>query len=464
VVTRGLLGSVLMLLGGWVIAYLPVSVAAPWPLGVARVVPGGALTGVAAVLLGLLLLAYAWGELLHRSHVAPDLGAVWRCATTWCAPLLVAPPLFSRDGWAYAGQGGLAASGLSPYEYGPDLLDGSLSVVVDPLWRDTPAPYGPVPLTYGAWLTQVTTDPLLLVLVHRVVLMAGLVLLAWAVPRLARATGVLEEPASAVALASPLVLATGVGGMHNDLLMVGLMAAAVAIALEHHWVSGAVVAGLAAAVKAPGLAAALVVALVSLPAGAALGVRVRRLVQVGAIAVSVLVGLGVVTGLGVGWLHAASMTDLELTALSPLRLVPPDLRGLGSPVPVLLGGVLALRTPTGDADRALRALCAVLLAALLLGAAVRVWYFLWPLPFLAVLPVVPLTRRLVIGAVVVLGLTPPLTEGRGGDLAPVLAPALAALALTIWAVSHLVSPRLRDRWRGRPLQRTDSGSGSTMAA
>ena len=55
--------------------------------------------------------------------------------------------------------------------------------------------------------------------------LAGLALLAWAVPRLARWGGANPALASGLALASPLMVANGVAGLHNDLLMVGLMAA-----------------------------------------------------------------------------------------------------------------------------------------------------------------------------------------------------------------------------------------------
>jgi alpha-1,6-mannosyltransferase len=55
-----------------------------------------------------------------------------------------------------------------------------------------------------------------------------------------------------VVVASPLMLANGVGGLHNDLLMAGLMAAALVAAAEHGWLAGALVGASAAAVKVPG--------------------------------------------------------------------------------------------------------------------------------------------------------------------------------------------------------------------
>ncbi len=82
--------------------------------------------------------------------------------------------------------------------------------------------------------------------------LVGLALLAWAVPRLARWCGANPALSSCLVLASPLMVANGVAGLHNDLLMVGLMAAALVVARDHGWAAGAVLGGLAAGVKLPG--------------------------------------------------------------------------------------------------------------------------------------------------------------------------------------------------------------------
>ena len=130
----------------------------------------------------------------------------------WSLPLLLAPPLFSRDGWSYAAQGTLAHRGISPYEYGPWSLVGPRSVPgpivegVDARWMATPAPYGPVPLIGGDLAAGLTSDPWLLVVAHRLIALAGLVLLAWAVPRLARWCGANPALASCLVLASPLMV------------------------------------------------------------------------------------------------------------------------------------------------------------------------------------------------------------------------------------------------------------------
>ena len=187
-------------------------------------------------------------------------------ALAWSAPLLLAPPLFSRDGWSYAAQGALTHLGLSPYIWTPSIFDGQIREGVDPLWMNTPTPYGPLPLAWGSFVAGVTDNPWLMVVGYRVLALIGLAILAWAVPRLARATGQDAARASALVLACPLTIAQGVGGVHNDLIMAALMAAALAVAIDHSWVLGAALAGAAAAVKVPGGVVAIGVALVSLPA------------------------------------------------------------------------------------------------------------------------------------------------------------------------------------------------------
>ena len=129
------------------------------------------------------------------------------------------------------------------------------------------------------------SDPWLMVIAHRLLAVAGLLALAWAVPRLAGWAGYDGAVASALVLSSPLMLAHGIGGLHNDLLMVGLAAVALVAARHAGWVAGALVAGLAASVKAPGGLVCIGIALLSLPAVATLPDRLRRLAQVGAVCV-----------------------------------------------------------------------------------------------------------------------------------------------------------------------------------
>jgi alpha-1,6-mannosyltransferase len=184
------------------------------------------------VAVGVLLLVGAWWR-ARRSldELAPS--ALVRATALWSLPLLVAPPLFSRDVYSYAGQALLAARGTSPYEQGPSAAPGEISAEVDDVWLDTPSPYGPAFLGPASLLLRLTGDDVVpAVLLLRLLAVLGLVLTAVALPVLARACGVPAQRALWLGLANPLGLLHGVGGAHNDALMVGLLVAGAAVALR----------------------------------------------------------------------------------------------------------------------------------------------------------------------------------------------------------------------------------------
>lgn len=419
--TRGVVGSLLVLLGGLVGSALPAS--SP-PLGVdllrlLRESESGRMLGLAVVLAGLGLLAGAWLTLCRSVATFADHAAgidLARVATlAWSLPLLLAPPLFSRDGWSYAAQGVLAGHGLSPYTFGPGLLTGPISEAVDPRWLFTPTPYGPLPLAFGSSFAQLTADPWLLVIGHRLVALLGLVLLAWAVPRLAAWSGTSPALASGLVLASPLMLANGVGGLHNDLLMVGLMAAALVVGVERSWTWGMLLGGAAAAVKVPGGLVCVAVALASLPAAASAVHRVRRLAQAGLLAGAVVVVLGLVTGVGTGWLSALAVPGSLPTVLSLPTMLGGDVgRQIAMVVFVLGAGGLAMTARTGSPLAALRLTAALTGLLLLCSPVVHIWYLLWCLPFVACLRLSRPASLAVVGVSVLVGLVAPLDSSLHG--------------------------------------------------
>lgn len=457
-VLRGLLGSALVLAGGWVVAPLPPSTPMLRHRFLAALAgsEAGRMAALAVVLVGIGLLAHAWLTLCRRvtatgTDDAEALDLVRYAAFVWAAPLLLAPPLFSRDGWSYAAQGALAANGISPYQHGPWLLSGPVHEAVDPRWWYTPTPYGPLPVWFGAEMARHTGNPLMLVFGHRFLAMVGLVLLAWAVPRLARWCAADPALSTLVVIASPLMLANGVGGLHNDLLMVGLMAAALVVAADHGWVAGAAVGGLAAAVKLPGGLVCLGVVLLSLPAGVPLLRRLLRGALVGAVATAVLLALGWVSGLGHGWLGALGVPATVSTPLSVTTLLGDlldrgaHLVGADTPSAYFLDGVrragqlllvlvlagVAVRWPAGDRRRAVSAVALAVGVLVLLSPVVHLWYLLWPLPFVSALPLRRAGRCLLLAVSVVGGLVAPLDPSlHGAYVAIVLACLIIAVLLT----------------------------------
>lgn len=467
---RGFVGSAFVLLGGLVVSTLPRS--SPLldldALTTMRSAEPGRMAGLTLIMLGLGLVASQWLAMCrHVAHAEgedrEDAMALVRHATVvWSAPLLLAPPLFSRDGWSYAAQGMLAHVGLSPYEHGPSALHGPIVQAVDPRWMDTITPYGPVPLSLGAIGAGMTGNPWLLAVGHRVVSLVGLVLLAWAVPRLAHWGGVNPALASGIVLASPLMLTNGVGGMHNDLLMAGLMAAALVVAGQWGWTWGAVVGGLAAAVKLPGGLVCVGVVLLSLPVAASLSRRLRRLGAVAAVSVGTLVGLGVVTGLGVGWVAGLAVPGSVITPFTSTALVGgagdwlaaslglglPDAtfldiaRRLGTSATLGVAAWVALTWRTADRAIAVRGVAVVTLTAVVLSPVVHPWYLLWATPFLASirLPRVGLVGLL--AGSLILGLAAPLDSSLHGAYVAI---ALCSMLLAMLIPLLLLTRSARDR-------------------
>lgn len=467
---RGAVGSILVALAGFVVSPLPSAMLHDAPLEALRTTTWGRMTALVVILIGLGMIAGAWLRLLRELATGGDdpeatssaVGTARLAAGLWSLPLLAAPPLFSADGWSYAAVGAMVKIGISPYEYGPVVLvPHPLTQAVDPRWMSTPTPYGPLSLLWGAGAAELTLDPYLLIILHRVAALVGLGLLMWSVPRLAAWTGVNPAFSTAIVVAGPMMIASGVGGLHNDLLMVGLMASALVVAVERSWLLGALLGGLAAAVKLPGGVVCIGVALVSLAADAGMSERLRRLAGTAAVAVGTVVGLGLVAGVGVGWVHALGVPGTVVTALSSVGMLGKGLdalstwmhltgpgvvfhgvQTLGTLVALGVAAWVALRWRTGDRAAAVRAVALAAGALVLLAPAVQLWYFLWPLPFVAVIA----TRRTTIAAVMLLvallGLAAPLDPSLHSVYVLV---ALPILAITALVVLLFLTPGARDR-------------------
>lgn len=418
----GAAGSAALTVGTYVNAALPevppwLDPVRPW---VVTGVGGTRAWSLVVCVVGAGLLTLAWtslGFVVRRGEVG--VAGVRRTVLAWVVPVLLAPPMFSADGWSYAADGFLTAHGLSPYVVAPSVLHGPILAGVCPCWRSTPAPYGPVPLLWGGAFGRFTSDPWALLLSFRLLALVGLALLLGAVPRLARRTG--RSPVAATWLAaSPLVVVQGVGGVHVDLVVVGLISTALVLARPGRWWGGAVVVGLATAVKAPAVVAALGVALLALPPAAAAARRLRA----GALAVAVALGttavIGALGGLGVGWvrtLHVSLGLDTPLSLTYDAqgwigRLVGSDVTAV---VDLAGAGLLALacaavlwRAPAGDAAAGLTTTGVLMLLTTVLSPVTNYWYFLWCLPLLACCRLPPVATRCVVAMTAFLGLAAPL--------------------------------------------------------
>ena len=147
--------------------------------------------------------------------------------------MLLSPPLFTRDVFSYLAQGALPLAGFDPYAVGPEAMPGIFTDNVHYFWQDTPAPYGPLFILIAKSVAWLVGDNIIAgVLLMRLALLPGLLLLVWALPELTRRLGGRVPVALWVAVANPMMVIHMIGGGHNDLLVVGLLAAGSLLALR----------------------------------------------------------------------------------------------------------------------------------------------------------------------------------------------------------------------------------------
>jgi alpha-1,6-mannosyltransferase len=454
----GLTGSLLMAVGALGAGALPV----PNPLFGLRVISLPARNATAAIAItyagmGMLVLAWLWiGRMLRaRGAVAPapDRPQLARTGLLWALPLALAPPMFSKDVYSYLAQSAIAARGLDPYSLGPAAalgVDNPLTRTIPTIWRDTPAPYGPLFLMLGRGITELTgSDVVQGVFAHRVLALGGVALLVWALPRLARRCDLDAGLVLWLGVANPLVLFHLVSGIHNEGLMIGLMLAGVELCLrgldrapldrggglrEPLFLAGAVVVTLGASVKLPAI---LALGFVGMAAARRRGGRARDVAAaaavLGVVAGVVVVALALGSGLGFGWVGTQGTANVIRSWMS----LSTDLGQLSGQVGILAGlgdhtdTVLTITRGAGGVAAALvclRLLLAVLRgridpvtglgvglgAVVLLGPVVHPWYLLWAAIPLAATRGMPRHRRVALAASALLAVMLPPT---GADFA-----------------------------------------------
>ena len=192
---------------------------------------------VVVVICWLLLAPYVLGrDRRGRLSGRIDRATLDRIIASWALPLAVAPPMFSKDVYSYLAQGAIGNSQDDPYALGPVSALGTshaLTINVPDIWRDTPNQYGPLFLGVQKLIHAITGEEVVpAIILHRVVAVIGILMLGWAVPRLAEYCGVSDVAALWLAVANPLVLFHLVSGIHSEALMMGLLAIGLVLALR----------------------------------------------------------------------------------------------------------------------------------------------------------------------------------------------------------------------------------------
>ena len=414
----GLVGTLVIAVGALGVGWLPLdSPLRDIPLiHTLQTTDVGTFVARASVILGGALLLQAWlvlGADVLGGHIR-DVRRLWSVLAIWCAPLILAPPIFSRDVYSYYVQGKLMLGGHDPYTSGVSVIPGWFRDGVDPMWQNTPTPYGPLCLALSRGVAALVGDNIYLAVVaFRLIALGGVALLAYYVPRLAFHCGIDASKALWLGVMNPLVIMHFVAGAHNDSLMIGLVVAGMAIAIEGRPLFGVVVLSLGGMVKPIGLLALPFVGLVW--AGTRADVR-GRLVgwakTAATFGVSYLVLAGVV-GTSLGWVRALTTPGEVRTWLSPatalgmasgnflvwiglgdhLDTTVGIFRMLGEVAAVLIVAWLCIK-PQGRT--AVRSLMLAFLAVVALGPVVQPWYLLWALPLAAASGLSPRELRVVV--------------------------------------------------------------------
>jgi hypothetical protein len=374
------------------------------------------IASLALVFGGLILLTRVWLGLLRllSRHPGFPVKRIVLVVVIWALPLMLAPPLFSRDVYTYAAQGEMMSHHINPYDYGPNVLGSTpFNNFGDPFWSGTESPYGPTFLGIDGVVDQASGHVFLVDLVLlRLLELAGIAMIAAATPTLARA--VKRDPAHAVLLGagSPLVLLSLLAGAHNDALMLGLLMAGLAVAKRFGTVPGVILCALAAGVKSPAALGVLFLGWVWAGPGAPVRRRIGHTIGAGLIALATIEAAAIVSGTGWGWIRTTTAADAAFTGVTPINLVARTIsitsHVIQLPVSVLqvrpvfivlglalaagLGLRLLLRAPR---DGVVRNLGLTLLLFALLGPIVWAWYVTWGIVVLAAVAVGRL-RNLVI--------------------------------------------------------------------
>ncbi|MDQ1659380.1 MAG: alpha,6-mannosyltransferase [Cryptosporangiaceae bacterium] len=371
-------------------------------------------------------------------------------AVAWAVPVLLAHPLLSLDAYSYTAQGEMVAHGLDPYRVGPIALGpGRLLDAVAPVWRETPAPYGPLTLAILRWIALVTGgNQIAFVFVLRAVVIAAIGVCGFAAVRLARESR--KAVVLALVIANPVTIFHLAGGAHLEALIAACVGLTILAIRADRWWWAAFVAATALALKLPGLV--LIAFVLAARVGPRREQRVAGALGIAGIATAAMLAYAELVPHGWGWLEVLNVPGKALLYYAPptvlaeivsglAHLADPALRfttilawtravcGLAGAIGVAL---LLLRARTEVRWQRVAVLAGIALAVLAVsGPALHAWYLTWGL--------IPLAacagsagRRWMIAALVAVSFTAmakPLQHGAGLALTLVLVVTAVAAAV-----------------------------------
>jgi alpha-1,6-mannosyltransferase len=165
------------------------------------------------------------------------------------AIVLLAPPLFSSDVFSYTAYSRMGAIyNANPYLHGPSAIPlQGLHSLIGAQWMTTPSAYGPL-FTALSYLL-VPLDVAANVLAYKAVAAASSLILILLVWRAASLRGLSSVRAAVLVGLNPVIVLYGVGGGHNDLMMLAILAAALYVLIQERERRGGALIVTATAVK-----------------------------------------------------------------------------------------------------------------------------------------------------------------------------------------------------------------------
>ena len=361
---------------------------------------------------GVAVLLVAW--MLLRRELTRERPRFWTVFIAWAVPILPLAGILSSDARFYSDIGWMVSRGDDPYLTGLGTTGSPFPV--GEAWYGTMSVYPPLAVRLMGLLTSITGAHWYWTVVSmRVLAMIGIGLLAWALPRLAARAGVDPRKALWLGIFNPLTFIHGFGGMHIDMLMSGVMAAALVLALRRRgllW--GALMVGVAASIKQPALLAAVPVALLAPATRTERWPRtIARTALSIVIAVGAMVAVSYACGFGTRVLAAAEAGATSMHAVKTgtvARMVSEaiiyvrSLLGLTTPkalfgsmdtVALVIAGVVVVVVYLRYRRRPFDFLAAASLAFILGSPAFREWYLLIWISFVGLATLGPWMRRAV---------------------------------------------------------------------
>ena len=400
----GFVGSVFMMIGSLGVGWLaPVSELRRMPLFIwMRTEAMGVALSIILLAIGGMLLVRAWLRLGQRVRVwglQARRATLWAVAA-WGLPMMFTVPLFSRDVYAYIGQGRLMVEGFNPYENGISALSNYFQLGADKMWTEAPVPYGQLFLwieQFVVWSTNV--QPEASVMLFRLAALIGIVLCIIYVPKLAKLHGVNPHRALWLTAANPLFLTNFIASVHNDALMIGLALAGLYYCATRRVVLGIVLVTLSISVKPITIVFLPFIGLLWAGKGASWHRKVLFWGLTGGLSLALLYAMSRVNGFGFGWINGLSAPGsiwiwyapvglMGLVVASIANAFSLDGWGLAKWVydagKLLAVGIVAWQIFRGDYDRLMRRLTLAFAAVVILAPMIQSWYVVWLIPLFAV--------------------------------------------------------------------------------